>query len=64
MLVMAMLPSGTTCPVGNVVWGKGLNVRNFILQPTVFVTLCWIPEIATTETLWISAASDVNSLVL
>ena len=22
MLVMAMLPSGTTCPVGNVVWGK------------------------------------------
>ena len=21
MLVIAMLPSGTTCPVGNVVWG-------------------------------------------
>ena len=22
MLVMAMLPSGTTCPVGNLVWGR------------------------------------------
>ena len=26
--------------------------------PTVFVTLCWIPEIATTDNLWISAASE------
>ena len=48
----------------NVVWGGGRVRRKTIVQLTVLVTLCWIPEMATTETLWISAASsDVNNFL-
>ena len=64
MLVMAMLPSGTTCPVGNVVWGTTIVWRcdeKIVQQLTDFVTLCITPVTATTETLWTSAASKCEA---